>query len=452
MILFNLIFSKNISELSDNLYTNSKYTVKSFKPSYRPIKKKIYLAYVVKSPDILLQSQKKLASENLSTQSLKQKLFNILWRQTVFLSISNKVSDIYSNQLTALSNYQPKNVKRSLVSKFSKSLFKGSISSSLTSIPDINSGTLSNIQYMWSQGLNFKRWNLLSHLFNKKSGNDSKSIKDYLFKNTSFNHFPLFTVSNSLGQMVISEPPEELNVKRNILDYLSFQYNTKYIYEGWFFTNYEDAKEYMQYINEYYGLKGNKLKIFTCSFSTFYTIVNKFNNQVNFRLIPDLKEIGQLIKKYRYYKNISFHHKQKYGKTYFQGQPLYSFQTADEHNYNYVSRDKKKYNLVFTNYETALNIWHQINSNVLSSHVKKMPNLVVYNLEYFIKDQVNSLNNLKYPFLLVPSKSSYKFTKEKQLRKNTKIAYDSIQSYWSHLQLWSKRIVWSLTSRQPNNW
>lgn len=451
MILFNLIFSKNLQGPSSGFHLNSKYTVKSFENSYRPLKKKVHLAYIVKSPDILSQSQQKIASRNLLVRNFWQKIFNNFWKQTIFLSVSDKSSDKYNIQLTSLGNYQHKNVKRYLVSKFSKSLFKGSVKSSLIDISSIHSSVLSNVQYTWFKGMNIKHWNLLNSLFYKQSENYSKSVRDYLSRNVSFNHFPLFTISNNLGQMVISEPPEELNIKKSIVDYISFKSNNKYTYEGWFFTNFEDAWEYMQYINEYYGLKHNQLKIFTCNFSAFYAIVRKFDGQVNFRLVPDLKEISELLKKYKYYKNISFHHKQKYGKTYFQGQPLYLFCMTGKNNYNYISRSKQKYNLVFTNYKTALKVWSQVNNKMSSSDFVKMPNVFVYNLECFIKDQVNCIDNLNDSFLLVPSQSSYQFAKEKQLKKNTKIIYETMQSYLSYLQLWSKRVVWSLTSRQPYN-
>lgn len=454
MILFNLIFSKNISGLSDSLYTNSMYTVKFLKHSSKSTKKSTPLAYVVKSPDVLSHSSQSVASKNLLIQSLWQKVVNTLWRKTIFLSASSKALDKYSIQLTSLSNYRHKSAKKYLVSKFSKSLFRGSVNSSFIDISSINSSILSNIQYNWSQVLYFRPDNLFNQLLYAKSENYSKNVKDYLFKNKSFNHFPLFTISNNLGQMIISEPPEELNLKPNLLDYLSFKYKSRYIYEGWFFTNFEDAQEYMQYINKYYGLQPNKLKIFTCSFSTFYTIINKFSNQVNFRLIPDLKEISELIKKYRYYKNIVFHNKQKHSKIYFQGQPLYLLQMIDHNDYSYVSKDKQKYNLIFTNYKTALKVWYQLNKKVKasSSNLVKVPNLEVYNLEHFIEDQVKAMNNFKYPFLLVPSQSSYKFTKAKQLKKNQEMIYDTMYSYLSYLKLWSKRVIWSLTSRQPYDW
>jgi len=125
---------------------------------------------------------------------------------------------------------------------------------------------------------------------------------------------PVFTVSNNLGQMVISELPEGFNSRERAISYVSDKISNHSLYHGWFFINHNDAKEYMEHISQIYGLKKNSLQIFTCNISTLYKIMSKFNYKIEFRLIPDLQEISKLIKQYRYSKNISFHPNQQYNK------------------------------------------------------------------------------------------------------------------------------------------
>ena len=202
----------------------------------------------------------------------------------------------------------------------------------------------------------------------------------------------------------------------------------------------------MTYIQRYYNLDEKKLKIFTCNFNMFYRLMSKFDNKVYFRLVPDLKEVSQLIKTYRYFRNISFHKKQRYGRNYFQGQPLYLIK--GESCYISKKQPSEKYNLAFTNYNEAISIYNKLRSQITGSWHKK-PNLVVYNLEHFIKDQINSNENYVHPFLIIPSYKSYAFTKNFQLSKSRQLVYNTLLQTASSIQLWSKRIFWSLTSRKP---
>jgi len=260
---------------------------------------------------------------------------------------------------------------------------------------------------------------------------------------------PLFTVSNKLGQMVISELPQEFKSKQKIISYVSDERNTQYLYHGWFFINHKDAEEYMAHISQVYGLKKNSLKIFTCNISTLYKIMSKFNHKIEFRLIPDLQEISKLIKQYRYLKNISFDSKQQYSKKSFNGQPIYIFNQEDADSYDYISKNNKKdtYNLAFTNYHTAISAWNKLNYKLLNKQKSNTPSLIVYNLEDFVSNNFNYKSKNK--LLLVPSEESYTFTKKYQLRRNLDIVYNTISNRMSSLELWSKRILWSLTSRQP---
>lgn len=451
MILFNLIFSKNISELSSTFNENFYHLEQSSNISSSFIKKSHSIAYILKETEILSGPKQKIAKQSFIKPKIWQKIFNYSWQQKVFLSLPSKISDKYNTELSYLNIRSNQSNYKYLVSQFSRSLFNGSIKSSLDNDVKPFVGLFSNLEYVWAKNLRLKQLSLSQFFQKNQSQNHTKKARYMFHKVLNLDHLPLFTVSNHLGQMIISEPPEELLSHKYIPDYKSNELSNQHLYQGWFFTNYEDAIEYKQYVSQYYNVKDDKLKIFTCNLPIFYNLISQFDQKICFRLIPDLKEIGQLIRNYRFYNHVSFHKNQKYSRTYFQGQPLYMFKEMGSYLYQPLSKNKQvqNYNLVFTNYDTACYTWNKLKKKAMSSDKSIKPKLIVYNLEYFIKDQLNNLNVQKYPFLVVPSQDSYQFTKNYQLRKNTERLYDTAIAYVSSIQLWSKRIFWSLTSKQP---
>lgn len=450
MILFNLMFFKDTSNYFRSFSIDSSHLETNIKKTYKSVKKNTSLAYIFKNPEILSESKQDLARKDFIKQKMGQKFVNNLWRQKVFLSINNKALNKYNVGLNSISMNQRQNMHKYLVSKFSKALFEGSIQSSLLYDIGNSKSSLSSVQYLWGKTLQLQFLKMSSVLYNSEYQKNIKKLQNIINNNIDLNHLPLFTISNHLGQMIISEPPTEFNVSKYVKSYISTMHQNNNIYHGFFFTNYEDAQEYMLYIQRYYNLDNKKLKIFTCNFSTFYKIMNKFDREIYFRLIPDLQEVGELIKKYRYYSNVSFHASQKYSKTYFQGQPLYFIKNGkNEVSYSLSKKEQsQKYNLIFTNYSEALQVCNKLQNQVPNSQYHK-PHLIVYNLEHFIKDQLSSNNITKDSFLVVPSKKSYMFTKQHQLKKSSESAYNTCIETISYIKLWSKRIFWSLTSRKP---
>jgi len=241
MILFNLIFTRNLVESSKDFNILS-CSLNKFSSLKKFRQKKIKLAYIVKKPDILSKSKESLAKTNFIKPNIFQKFFNTFWEQGV----------------------------KYLVSKFSRSLFDGSIRSSFNEYNIINNNSNTDILYLWSKNLKLKQ----SYLF---------SLYNYLSIQANFNHLPVFTVSNNLGQMVISELPEGFNSRERAISYVSDKISNHSLYHGWFFINHNDAKEYMEHISQIYGLKKNSLQIFTCNISTLYKIMSKFNYKIEFR-------------------------------------------------------------------------------------------------------------------------------------------------------------------------
>ena len=404
------------------------------------------LAYIFKNPDFLSKSNDQIAKKKFFRQASHSKFLDNLWQQELYLSMNNKSLNRYNVRLNSLTLNKGKNVNKSLLSSFSKSLFYGSIQSSFNKTLHGSINNVSSINYSWVKVLKsyFCKVQYLfgATVFHQKVKEIDSTLNTYL----DLTHIPLFTVSNHLGQMIIAEPPTELNVSKSSQSYFS-EYNSSNMYHGFFFANYEDAQEYMLYIQKLYNLDSRNLKIFVSSFSTFYSIMSKFNSDICFKLVPDLKEVSELIKKYRYYRNISFYKNQKYNSFSFQGQPLYFVKNGENKFFSYSSQQQLslEYNLVFTNYNDALRVYRKL-SNYKLGHYSKTPQIIVYNLESFIKDQLKDKNSTR--FLVVPSKTSYVFTKKYHWKDYSQLLYNDCLEVVSSVSLWTKRILWSLTSRK----
>lgn len=456
MILFDLNVSQVNTELLRCLAMNCKQSP-AFSKSRNSISKSCTLAYAVKNPEILTINNTDLAQKKLMYQGQVQKIFNRFWQQVVFMSAPSKSYDQYMVDLNYLGMHKTYATNKHLISEFSKALLKGSVGSSLSNESSLFLPSVSSIQYTWRKSLKQKQEKIVSLFQSNVYQDHVRCVKKYLSRSNSMNHFPLFAVSNYLGQMVISEPPGDLEVGKSSFDYIVAPGNqAKTAHQGWFFTSYEDAREYMESINEYYNLKKNHLKIFACNLSTFYKIIGNFANKVHFRLLPDLEEVGRLTRVYRYYRHVSFHSNQKHSSKYFQGQPLYMLKSKDAYEDSPSNKDGVKnldqYHLVFTSYRTARKVLGKTCLKTLNSRQFKMPNLVVYNLESLIEDEARSGNNLTYSLLLVPSENAYRFTKEHFLNRKMHLLHGNFLNYVSSMHLWSKRILWSLTSKQPYGW
>jgi len=224
MILFNLIYL-NIFSCSFDKFSN----LDKFR------QKKIKLAYIVKKPEILSESKESLSKKNFIQPNILQNIFNTFWEQGVFLSKPNRISDKYILELNYLNIRKQQNFHKYLVSKFSRSLFDGSIRSSFDNSNAINYNSNADIFYLWSKNLKLKQSYLFSLFQKNQFQNKIQQIQSSLSRKANFNHLPIFTVSNNLGQMIISELPEEFKSKQKLISYVSDERNTQYLYHGWFF-------------------------------------------------------------------------------------------------------------------------------------------------------------------------------------------------------------------------
>ena len=440
MIFFNLIFLQDSSH-----YTPSHYScldANSILPN-RSLKRNIGLAYVFKKPKELSDSKRMISEKNFIKTSPRREFFNNLWQQDIFLSINHRSLYKYNMDIHSIDILKHQRRQKSLLSKFGKALFYGSIQCSLTSSLNTSKKSFFTINYPWAKVFRSQMLKAQNLLTNSSYPNRIRDIQSLLESRVNVKCVPVFTISNHLGQMIISEPSREYS---EFLHMKSTDFPINQRYHGFFFVNYEDAKEYLQCIQSKYNLEKEKLNIFTCDLNIFYNIMSSHGEKVSFRLIPDLKELSFLVKDNKYKKNLTFHKNQKQGRRFFQGQPLYCIHYKEEALSHVVSNIK--YTLLFTHYNEAVKTANALQLKSSPSLLQK-PRVIVYNLEQFISDQLKVKDNHKEKFFIVPSKSSYLFTKKNYLYKKNQLAYNKCVESVSYMNLWLKRVFWSLTSRKP---
>jgi len=462
---------------------NSIESIKLIK-SYRSIglyNKYAFQLSQFKSKNKLISNSVVYKSDNhnyrLISRNFFIKLINKCWKETIFLSVSDSVSDIYVEQLKSngLSIYS--NDYKNFLCYFSKALIHGRIQ--ITSdVIESNKIKLSNntyTKYIWKKGFNFalptKKSYFCSLFTNKQVLKSTNQIIHYL----SMNKLPIFTVINNLNQIILSESSNEILVTKSFVDHLYNIYSKYFLgsmtnqikYQALFFISPDDAKEYKEdigYKNSFIA-NDNFAHLFITRLDVYYYLMKMRMKTVDFRLIPDLKELGKLVSQYQYYKNIKFHRNQYYTKQSFQGQPIYFIEPVLAKNKNtgkielikYIynndsNSSNSQYTAIFMNYKTTVLAWQKFKQQMFDYQLPNKPNVVVYNLERFIKQHEDNASISLENVLFVPSVESYFYLKN-QINLNNK--YNLMQKLInksSYLKIFSQRIIWSLTSRQPLNW
>nr|YP_009297003.1 hypothetical protein Ceram_070 [Ceramium japonicum]AOM66346.1 hypothetical protein Ceram_070 [Ceramium japonicum] len=412
----------------------------------------------------------------LISRNFFMELVNKFWKETIFLSVSDNSSDMYIEQLKSdgLSIYS--NNYKNFLCYFSKALINNRIHITSDFIDNYKIKQLNKTytKYIWKKGFNFswpsKNSYFLSFLTKQLTFNSSNR----LIKHLSINRLPIFTVINNLNQIILSESSNEILVSRNFIDRLYNVYSKYFLlnnvnqikYQALFFINPNDAKEYRDYIkytNSF--IKNNHLvKLFVTRLDIYYNLMKVRMKYVDFRLIPDLEELGNLVSNYQYYKNIKVHPSQYLVKNTFQGQPIYfiepvlaknkntgKLELIQYHYYNDINSINSKYTAIFMNYKTTLLAWQKFKQQMFNYQLPNKPNLTLYNLESFMKDyEINFKTSLKYP-LFVPSVEAYFYLKNQTSTNNKMNITQKLINKSSYLKIFSQRIIWSLTSKQPVN-
>ena len=489
MSLLNIIYIRNL--LCDNLKVGNLlknfYSLSSYSVPWEPVKNyhttiNHPCSFLVLASDLSVLNTESMNSyltdQSLISPSFLTGFINKYWQETIFISKSNALSDKYISQLKSDGVPVYGNQYKKFLFDFSKALVKGRISTYLNESENTAVSHNTDIKYIWRKGLNLFSTDKKKSIFLNQSKNrylDKSQVS--LIKRLKNSKLPIFTITNNLNQIIVAEPADELIYRDSITDFLYQWYCNKFLYlidtrpnyEGLFFVNSNDALEYKEYIKHKYtnynlNNSQEKLNIVSSSLDTYYKLAYTSHARVKFHLVPDLEELGELIYNYQYYKNIKFHKKQKYGKFYFQGQPIYVIQSIycknknskmiDLVKYNYIINEgnkQEKYKTIFMNYDVALIAWKQFIDNHKQYKLPDKPQILVYNLEDFLKIEKNNIDTDKSNILFVPSRESYKFIKlVKNQKKNSTIVYRAF-SQFLYFKIVAKRLIWSLTSKQPIN-
>nr|QCI07314.1 hypothetical protein [Leiomenia cribrosa] len=417
----------------------------------------------------------KSANNKLVSPNFIMNLIHKYWEEIIFLSKPDLISNKYVNQLKSDGIATYKKQYKKFLFHFSKALITGRIQASLYSDQDLNIlSSKQDIRYVWRKGINFSfPQTFPNFILNKRDPSFPNKSQISLIEQLKKSPLPIFTVTNNFNQIIIAEPSDELINNKTLLDKFYQWYDDNFlwgkdqkpVYESLFFINPEDALEYGNYIKYKYSSKNNinHLQVFPSSLDFYYRLVRTSPPRVHFRLIPDLKEIGNLLYKYRFNNNVYFHKKQKKGHDYFQGQPIYIVQPVltknkqnkkiEELNYSYnLNKNTKNNFVIFTNYQVLLTAWKKFVRQHSNYVLPMRPKVIVYNLEDFLKGHENSKDLDKLNILFVPNNDSYDFMKTNKINKSNNNMSKIIISNLLSLKMMGQRVIWSLTSRQPIKW
>nr|YP_010338012.1 hypothetical protein MW591_pgp018 [Timspurckia oligopyrenoides]UNJ17597.1 hypothetical protein [Timspurckia oligopyrenoides] len=276
---------------------------------------------------------------------------------------------------------------------------------------------------------------------------------------------PVFVLTNNLDHMIMGFRPEDL--KKNIFD--NFQGN-KYDSSdnvtdriSFFFFNPNDALDLKNSITSLHKYTSNQIgvNLQPVGLDEAYRFNRMEPSGTEFRFIPDFDEIVNLLFIYKKYKNIKFDHRQKYGKDYFQGQPIYKILPLRKKidgqtqileytgKYNPLS---SKHIFFFTNFKSLEYAWQEFRQRNQVLNLPKTPQVIVYNLEGLLKDyekkNVDDQNN----FSIVTNNAGISLVKEysenQQVYYNfTDVVAHKFKYQLTWLKIWVDRLIWALRNR-----
>lgn len=470
MVLFNKVSISNYAFLTRYKYSNNQYFSENIKQNKFSI---ILISKLNKSPDKLLNRD---INYEFIARNFWNQFINNYWEETIFISRANKLSQKYRHKLK---NYNwiinNNNDYKNFLNLFNKYLSSGKISISAkfnhTAHTLIGREHNNYIKYIWRKGINWYIFNLYTNYLSRKTNLINNTI--LLNKNNiNINSLPVFLLHNQYNKVILAESSDQIILRQDLLKsiynllntFLIKSSNIKKNYTGLFFINPEDALEYKEYINHKYlkSINTNSLKFFIGHIELYYKLLNQSIYNREFRLIPDLKEVSNVIYKYQYYKNLIFDKKQRYGKNYFQGQPVYIIQSVMAKNVNtgqnniieYFYKIKNNHEIIlcksiFLNYKTAIIAWNKFKEEYPHYKLPKKPRIYVSSLENFLQKSSKQNNNSHVVF--IPSLQTYKFIKKEQINNNIK-SVKSLLIYKSiYIKNFMKQLIWPLTRKNPVN-
>ena len=280
---------------------------------------------------------------------------------------------------------------------------------------------------------------------------------------TELKKVPIYTVVNGNDEIILASPREDTN--KSSVQWFYDQYYNWFIWKedhgpitvGLFFSNKQDAESYLHEIclKDPRGAQNLGLSVKTTALDTFYYLNRTSNPRVQVRMISDLQELDELL---RIHINKHFsliHPKQKYGKNWFKGTPIYILRT-DDINENKESGNKKLIFFSKKDIEKVLEVY----KNNKKANINE-PNIEIYNLENYLLDlEKSSLSAIKKSSFFPPYKSyktisedlEYRNSESSENKKIKKIFVEKMKS----AQRFCKGVIWLVTSdtlpSEENSW
>lgn len=278
----------------------------------------------------------------------------------------------------------------------------------------------------------------------------------------------VYTVVNGNNEIILASPREENN--NNSFQWFYDIYYNWFIWKedegpiniGLFFLNQEEADSYLHEIclKDPRGAQNIGLKIKSTGLDTFYHLNRTSNPKTQVRLITDLKELDLLLN-IHINKNINIMNpKQKYGKNWFKGTPIYILRIGDFiKNQNEQEENKIHKKLIFFN-KNDINEVLSIANNSKKLDFKE-PTIEIYNLENYLLDLEKSSTEIVKSAKFVPPYLSYLKMGNKIINDNEEnITNDQIKKNLTKkmksVERFCKGVIWLVTSdtlpTEENSW
>nr|ARW64941.1 hypothetical protein [Polysiphonia sertularioides] len=462
-ILNNNYSEHNVLKQQDN----SSKTIYTFKKINEHKQSMLLALSTKKTNESVKLLEKHIPFKKFVYPNIWQKLSTTYLQETVFLSPVNKLNTSYINLLRkkGLSVYDSSQ-NRIFLNKFIKDLDNGTINVQYNDkfAKTFNYIDFTYIKYSWPKIVNVQRLKL----HNLKNNISSFFVNGKITPPN--NSIPLFVLTNDSNEIIMSESVNQFSKLGHLSTFygslipklFSNPRNSKF-YTCLIFVNPNDAVEYKDFLRHKNSLSTNSLniKVVPSNLSIYFKLKSFFANSVDFRLIPDLKEVSDLLFEYSKYSNLHFDKSQKHGRKFFQGQPLYSinnlnFKNTTKHStYNNIyffpnSRQYNNSNTFFLNYSTAQSAWNKFKEENKGICLPRNPSISVSNVELFMKRSEEEKEFDKIVFL--PSLQTYKFLKEYLIInfKGQSSFYGWLSDKGLAMKTLCYRVFWSLVSRQPN--
>nr|QUE29421.1 hypothetical protein [Erythrotrichia longistipitata] len=329
--------------------------------------------------------------------------------------------------------------------------------------------------YKYKKNVNIpfiERWNLFKK--NRRTPNWPSANHKLLMKSLKFT--PTFIPANNFYHPILSIPSGDYLT--NALDKIHYFIFDWFVWEsdllslpikkGFVFFSPKDADEYINSAREQSPRIAKRyapLQTFPINLALAYKWNRTSPPRLQFRFVPDIKEIGDLVYKYQYKKNIEIHPSQYITRYKFKGVPIYMTKpliVQDEGKkitvdlgYNTSLNTRDKY-MIFTSLDSLYKTWENFCSQYPKLRLPNKPVVQVYNLEDYLSDCETLLTSQCQNFRIVPSLEAYNLTVQKgHQNKNSIISYYynyKLMPAAKRLSLWSKYFFWSLTTSRRPEW